>query len=169
LEIKVVSGDIAQVKADALITAINMSGMWWGGIDDVIQRVAGNLFHNQAARKMPLTEGQVVIAYGSINKGLFTNVVFVVDELSKPLRRVVYAGLKAANEAGFKSVSLPTIRMGVMLGKVEKTKEKAVAEMVAGVELFKANRGNNASLEEITFVVYNNTQTEALLRQGFNL
>jgi O-acetyl-ADP-ribose deacetylase (regulator of RNase III) len=40
--LSVISGDIAQVKSDAIITAINSGGAWFGGIDRVINNVAGN-------------------------------------------------------------------------------------------------------------------------------
>lgn len=130
----VVSGDITRFKVDALITAINSGGMWFGGIDGVINRAAGNLFHLQASKAMPLSDGQVVVAYGNItNQGAFTNVVFVVDDLRRSLAEVVYDGLSGASDAGFKSVSLPTIRMGVMLGVVEKTLEEAVVGISTGV------------------------------------
>src|SRR3990167_1163934 len=110
--ISVVSGDIARVKADALITAINSGGAWFGGIDGVISRAAGDLFHAQAGAAMPLTDGQTVVAHsnGRAHKGAFTNVVFVVDDLRRPLREVVQSGLRAAADAGAQSVSLPTIR-----------------------------------------------------------
>jgi len=56
------NGDVASVRADALITAISSSGMWFGGIDRAIQRVAGSMFHTQALRGMPLFDGDVVYA-----------------------------------------------------------------------------------------------------------
>lgn len=118
--VSVVSGDVARVKADALITAINSGGMWFGGIDGVINRC--------------------------------------------PLHQVIYDGLKAASDAGFKSVSLPTIRMGVMLGVVEKSADEAVAEMVKGVKKFLVLEGH--SLQNITFVVYNDKKVQSLLQDN---
>ena len=164
--VSVVAGDITRVDADALITAINSSGMWFGGIDGVIQRAAGNLFHSQAAEAMPLKDGGTVVAKSGsrLVKGEFENVVFVVDDLKLPLRDIVFNGLKAASEAGFHSVSLPTIRMGVMLGQVERTPEEAVGEMVEGVKKFFALP--KTSLAHITFVVYNDEYTKSLL-DGF--
>lgn len=155
-EVLVQEGDIAQVSTDALITAINSEGMWFGGIDGVIQRAAGNLFHARAAASMPLTHEQAVIAYSGsrAHRGAFKNVVFVVDDLQGPLRNIVYQGLKAAHDAGFKTVTLPTIRMGVMLGAVEKTQTEALNEMTQGVRTFLLETPEG--LDRITFVVYNN-------------
>lgn len=164
-KISVISGDIAQVKTDALITAINSDGMWFGGIDGVIQRAAGNLFHTQAAAA-PLTHGKTVVARGNkSNSGSFSNVVFVVDDLTGKLRDIVYNGLKAAREAGFASVSLPTIRMGVMLGAVEKSKREAVNEMARGVYQFLTEYPNGL---DITFVVYQDQETQTLLKNEFS-
>jgi len=77
----VVQGDISRIESDALITAINSGGMWFGGIDGVIQRSANNMFHSQATSQMPLEDCQSVVAMqNSTHNGAFKNVVFVVDD-----------------------------------------------------------------------------------------
>jgi O-acetyl-ADP-ribose deacetylase (regulator of RNase III) len=53
-KVSVIEGDITRINADAIVTAINSAGMWFGGIDDAIQRAAGDFYHNQAEAKMPL-------------------------------------------------------------------------------------------------------------------
>jgi len=166
VSVSIIAGDISRVKADAIITAINSGGMWFGGIDGVIQRMAGNLFHQQAAA-MTLTDGQTIVALsnGRAHKGAFTNVVFVVDDLKRPLHQIVFNGLKAASDAGFKSVSLPTIRMGVMLGAVEKSVDEAVGEMAKGVNMFLCKNPDTA-LENIAFVVYNDQNIQLLLQKA---
>jgi O-acetyl-ADP-ribose deacetylase (regulator of RNase III) len=167
VSVSVVSGDIARVKADALITAINSGGMWFGGIDGVIMRAAGNCFHQQAKRAMPLTDGQTVVTYdnGRAHNGAFTNVVFVVDDLKRPLHEIVYNGLRSASDAGFKSVSLPTIRMGVMLGLIETSVNEGVGEMAKGVKKFIVE-SPDTSLKSITFVVYNDNNVHSLLQKA---
>lgn len=160
--IQVLSGDIARVHVDALITAINSGGMWAGGIDGVIFRSAGEIFHKQAGKAMPLKDGQTVVARSNgATKSGFKNVVFVVDDLKRPLREVIYAGLKAANDAKYMTVSLPTIRMGVMLGAVEKSVDEAVSEMGEGVRRFLADKPD--SIKQITFVVFNDPATQSQL------
>lgn len=155
MKVGVVSGDISRVPADAIITAINSSGMWYGGIDGVIKRAAGESFHSQAAAMGSLAHGQTIVAKGRpANKAAFRNVVFVVDDLRGKLREIVFSGLAAAHDAGFGSVSLPTIRMGVMLGVVEKNATEAVAEMMHGIGNFR-EKYPNTGLQEITIVVFN--------------
>lgn len=168
-EIEIVSGDIAQVAADALITAINSGGMWFGGIDGVIQSAAGDVFHAQARGRLRnggrLTHGEAFVATGTpnANASKFRNVVFVVDDLQGPLSEIVYAGLSVAARSGFRRVTLPMIRMGVMLGVVEKSEWVAVAEMAAGAKKVLAE---GAPLDRITFVVYGNPSVQAMLREA---
>ena len=164
LKVSVVGGDIGKQKVDALITAINSGGMWWGGIDGVIQRLAGNHFHEQATAAMPLSHEKIIVARGGDyqHNGKFQNVVFVVDDLEGPLHSIVYKGLSSAAEAGFKVVALPTIRMGVMLGAVEKTREEAVVEMALGVKAY-TEKYSDEPIDEIIFVVYGDSALENLL------
>lgn len=160
----VIEGDISKVKADALITAINSGGMWFGGIDGVINRSAGNLFHSQAAAASPLRHGQVINAKGNIaNQAAFANVVFVIDDLQGPLSEIIYNGLAGASKAGYRTVTLPTIRMGVMLGTVEKTVGEATRQMAEGVHRFLADEPNT-SIEDVTFVVFRDTAIASALR-----
>ena len=88
--------------------------------------------------------------------------MFVIDDLQRPLREIIYNGLKAASDAGFAKVSLPTIRMGVMLGAVEKSIDEAVSEMASGIRKFMTDHPDT-SVEDITFVVYNDQHTKSLL------
>jgi hypothetical protein len=160
MTVQVIAGDISQVNSDAIITAINSGGMWFGGIDRVIQRVAGDHFHNRASAAMPLEDGMTVVARGGNVTNLpFQNVIFVVDDLQQPLGNIVFLGLQAAQAAGFKSVTIPTIRMGVMSGAVEKTKQEAVDRMADGIERFVLQGGQL----DITFVVYSDKEVQALL------
>lgn len=167
MEVRVLEGDIASIEADALITAINSGGMWFGGIDRVIADVAGDMFHSQAAQRfIDLVDGATIVASATCpHSGRFDNVVFVVDDLQRPLHDIVMAGLRAADKAGFKSVTLPTIRMGVMLGAVENSTEEAVREMALGV---KASVRSLKNLESVTFVVYANPVTADLLRTALS-
>lgn len=166
MKIQIRSGDIAEVGVTALITAINSGGLWFGGIDDAIRRVAGAFFHQQALRAMPLRDGQTVIARGDQQHTAFQNVVFVVDDLKRPLRHIVKTGLAVASDAGFDTVSLPTLRTGVMPGVVEETKEEAaVIEMAIGVREF-FNEFPHNRITSATFVVYNDWALERLLSRA---
>ena len=153
-------GDITKVNSDALATAINSGGMWFGGIDGAIKRVAGSHYHNQAS-KASLEDGSVIVATGDGNTA-FENVLFVVDDLQQPLNVLVSTILKEASKQGFKHITIPALRMGVMLGVVEKSKEEAVEEILLGM----ANaRDSDCSVKDITFVIYNDFELIELIRK----
>lgn len=151
-----VEGDITQLPSDALMTGINSGRIWDGGIDRAIQRVAGDMYHSQALRAPHLRDLQTVVAKKTgDHSGKFQDVVFVVDDLQSPLDKVVYAGLEAASDEGYKSLSVPSLRMGVMAGFVE-SPQQAIRRMADGLSRFVADHGAKTNLEDIRVVVYNN-------------
>ena len=148
-------GDITQIPADALITAINSEGMWFGGIDGAIQKVAGDMYHSQVYGN--LTDLQTIVTRGrGQHRGKFKDVVFVIDDLESSLNKVLYAGLETANNEGYQHILVPTIRMGVMSGVREKTPEEAIEQMALGVKNFLDRYSKNTKLEDIKFIIYNN-------------
>jgi O-acetyl-ADP-ribose deacetylase (regulator of RNase III) len=162
--VDVLSGDITQVNADGLITAINGAGMWFGGIDGAIQRSAGNMFHAQASAAMPLSDGQVLFAPAlHSHNGRFGGVVFLVDNLERPLSELVLAGLQEAERQGLARISLPTLRTGVMAG-VHETIDEALNEMAVAVREFVASDPVNVHV--ISFVVYNDSASERVLKRA---
>jgi O-acetyl-ADP-ribose deacetylase (regulator of RNase III) len=166
--VKLVQGDITQYPTDAIITAINSEKLWFGGIDGAIQRAAGSHYHQQVANKSSLKDLDVIVAKGKPHSGKFKDVVFVVDDLRRGLQEIVYAGLEAAHNQDYKSVALPTIRMGVMMGVVEKTYEQTVMRMVSGVKKFQTDHPKTL-LEEIAIVVYNDPVATKYLKEGFGI
>ncbi len=156
--------------ADALITAINSGGMWFGGVDGAIMRVAGSQYHKQAAT-MKLNDLDTVIARGNRNShsGHFDNVVFVIDDLKSDLHQVIFRGLDSADEAGFKVVTIPAMRTGVMLGVVEGSLKEVVNEMVKGIKKYvlhsMTSKQRNPRIEEIKFVIYNNPMLEDMIKR----
>lgn len=82
-----------------------------------------------------------------------------------PLNEIIYNGLAGASVAGYRSVVLPTIRMGVMLGTVEKTVGEATRQMAEGVRRFMADEPNT-SIEDVTFVVFRDAAIASALRSG---
>ena len=166
----VVQGDITQIPADAIMTAINSEGMWFGGVDGAIQRVAGDQYHAQAAKNMPLHDLQTIVAKGKAqqHKGKFNNVVFVVDDLESSLDKVAYAGLEAAHQEGYKTLLLPAMRMGVMAGAVEKTPQETAAKLGQRISRFMQTYGTQTKLENITLVVYQDPTAAKQLTTGLS-
>ncbi|MBT5023073.1 hypothetical protein HOK51_08215 [Candidatus Woesearchaeota archaeon] len=171
LDLYLMQGDLTQVPVDAIMTAINSGAMWFGGIDGAIQRAAGTRYHDQAMQNMPLKNLDVVDAKGDSDNhaGMFDNVIFVVDNLESSLDQVVYKGLEAAHNIGYETLAVPAIRMGVMQGVVEKTPEETVRKIGEGVLNFLEVYGDKTSLKELTFVVYNDPNSQRLISEGISL
>ncbi len=167
--VNVVDGDITQVRADALITAINSSGMWFGGLDSAIQRSSGPMFHAQAQAAqtvMPLADGRVVYApQQGPHNGKFDAVLFVVDDLKRPLYHLVTTALEAAVQRELLSVSIPTIRTGVMAGVYE-PRTRALEYLACAINDFVKKHPNK--LHEINIVVYSNEGDRMFLRSVCN-
>jgi O-acetyl-ADP-ribose deacetylase (regulator of RNase III) len=156
----VISGDIAQMPADALITAINGQGWWFGGVDGAIQRVAGDFFHRQV--QLPVRDGDVV--YASLSREVacpFRNVIFVVDNLKQPLQNIVLAGLREAEAQQLAEITLPVMRTGVMAGARE-TKDEALQALADAIMQFKAEKPT--AVKRLLVVVYNDDATYTELR-----
>lgn len=169
--VRVISGDITQEPADALIAAINPVGMWFGGVDAAIQRVSGALFHTQAAAAQPLHDGQVVVASGGpAGEGHFSNVIFVVDDEEKPLRELVASALTQAELSGFKRVTLPAIRARIL--PVESSVGAVLGEMSIAIAQFVASGPKEVT--DITVVIHEDPTAEETLKHllenaGFKL
>ena len=162
-KVQVVSGDITRVKADALITPVGNHDFWFGVVNMAIRSVAGFLFHLQITKALfddDFLEGETVIALsnGCPHQGKFTNVVFVIDNLRLPLHKIVYNGLKTADVAGFKSVSLPISLPTIRMDTINQVQE-IVNEMAKGIKEFLERGG----LDSITIVVDNDPETLEML------
>ncbi len=135
------SGDITtNVPVDCLISSINSEGLWFGGVDEAIRRVAGDQFHKQALqmlRQYGLHDGQVLsLPQQWEHAGSFHSVLFVVDDLQQPLNVLVFTALKKAESCGFRSVALPLMRTGVAAGIMERTQLEVVQAIKMGLLQF---------------------------------
>ena len=164
IKVNVVDGDIAAVPAQALITAVNSGGMWFGGIDGVIMRAAGDQFHGQAAEALRTDPTVKAVACKKLgwHYGMFVDVVFVIDDLDEPLYEVVRRGLATASQAGYERVSMPAIRFGVMrgIGGTEVEKIDGIARAIQDQEADPEN-----SIKELSVVVFGDRALSAQLRQ----
>jgi O-acetyl-ADP-ribose deacetylase (regulator of RNase III) len=156
------AADASQVKADALISAVQLHGFCHGGINAMIEREGGSCYSRQVEAAKPLVDGRTLVAKGDAeSKAKFDHVVFVADDMRQPLHQLVLNALTAADDAGLKHVSLPALRTGWNFGFLEKSYDEVAAETVKGVNLFLA--AGRKSVEKISFVVHNNPRLLSLL------
>lgn len=163
MEVRVIEGDIARVRADALVAAINSSGLWTGAIDGVIKSVAGDQFHSQAGAVLNHNRKakMVVARQTTAHRGAFADVVFVIDDLYESLGIVVKRGLETAANAGYHSVSMPAFRFGAMrdMGGTDTEKIWDIARAIQTHE-----NSVRRPLSSIFIVIYNNHWLAGQLR-----
>lgn len=156
--ISVVEGDITQVTADALITAVNSRGTWFGRVDRAIYHVAGTMFHDQIMQYTPLDDGHCIFAEPEtpFHRGAFGAVIFVIDDLNWPLMDLVLVGLEMAVDNELQSVTIPSLRTDVRAGTQE-SHEEALAALADAVNFY-----SDSLLDQITIVVNNQADVQFL-------
>jgi len=164
VNVRVVRGDLMKTPAKALVTPINSGGpgLWNGKVDRVIMGTVGTGYHQQLNRKLPqFGDLKTVVARGTKQRGrnAFEHVVFVGDNLQSSLKKVVCSGLECASRAGFSSVSMPAMRMGVMRGAVERTTQDTMNGMVQGIKRYAAKVGASGTVRDVTIVVHSSQDT----------
>lgn len=159
----VIEGNIAEFPVDAVITAINSSKAWWGAIDEVIRQYATSQFHEQAARALSANPRTKVVVAPKVQEHIasFEHVVFTIDDLTEDLEVVVRRGLDAAASAGYKTVSMPAIRFGVMRNTGGTPQEKIQA-IAAAIKAHEHRKGQ--VLKSVTVVVFNDPDLALQLR-----
>lgn len=137
---------------------------------------------------------QTVNATGTRDKGHeFDNVMFVVDSVNptiyagvitpegkivkgpeikfqdtnSDLGEVVYTGLNACRDAGYRSVLIPPIRGGVMLGCVEKTIEETADRYACGVIGYLNDFQDDLQMDSIKMVFYGAPEYKSLVEREF--
>lgn len=188
--ITLVKGDIAQVPAQAILIPINSGGMWWGALDGVIETACGvqrmssaDQFHQQLKKNLRNQIGMSALAgtkmiakrdnsrHGQVyvcrkqtpHRGLFQDVIFIIDDLEGPVSDLTFNILAGTSEAGYTDVSLPAFRTGVMKGAYEPTPEAAVAGILEGLTSF-YDQFPDSNLSNITFVIYDGGKVLNLLQ-----
>ena len=154
--IKAISGDIARIQADAVVSFISSPGTCSSVADRAIRRVSGWQYYetlDNIRGSVKLFDGQVEIVKRRVtHTGGFRDVVFVVDNIKRPLGKIVQITLEAVQAAGYSKVSLPAMRTGIMSGIFEKDNQEVVSEIISGIVSYSIK--NPESKLEIFIVVY---------------
>lgn len=167
MKVSIVEGDITQVKADALITAISSEGEWRhtlfdvksdfpDGIDGAIMRCADNQFHLQAHVELEAHEDPVIITAvkQQDHNGLFGDVMFMVDNFTFELGALLSLALSQAVKKGYKTVTVPALRFDALNGD-NVTYEKTLEQIASAIH-WHNDREPYPSMESVTFVIENN-------------
>lgn len=169
MKIVVIDGNIAQVPAAALITTVSSTGYWNSEVDCAIQGVAGTTFHDQLEAQGLLLEGGIVHTYAleMIDTVKFDSVLFIVDNLVRPLQDVLKAVFQVADLYSLSTLTVPALRTtGATRGAHERTVSEALEGIVAAIVEFRAWAKN---VHKITVVVDNDPGSEQYLKQRLGL
>jgi len=151
-EIKVVLGDITEVRADAIVNAANNKLLMGGGVAGVIKRKGGKVIEQEALKKGPIEIGAAVVtsagelAVKYVIHAATMGMDFKTDEVK--IRDAARSSLKLAGELKINSIVFPALGCGTG-GFPLLASAKIMAQ-----EVLKHLREENTFLEEITFCLY---------------
>ena len=165
------SGDITQTsQVNAIVALANSNRTFFTDIDKAIQRKCDNYYHSRLMIQMSKTnrqpyDGQVFIVKGrTANNFSFKDIIFIIDDLTLPMRTLVFNALCAAQEAGYEKIAMPPMRTGDMLGIVEKTVLDVVLAMKQGLLYFKQKYPD--SVLTVNIIVHSDTGLEKFIKDN---
>jgi len=151
-EIRVVQGDITQVKVDAIINAANNKLVMGGGVAGAIKKKGGKVIEEEAVKKGPIKIGEAVFtSAGNLPSKYVIHAAtmgldFKTDEVK--IRDSCKNALKVAEELNIKSIAFPALGCGVggfpLLASAK----------IMSQEVLKHLREEKSSLKEIIFCLF---------------
>ena len=151
-EIKVVKGDITQLKVDAIVNAANNKLVMGGGVAGAIKRKGGKVIEDEAVKKGPIKIGEAVytnagnLAAKYVIHAATMGMDFKTDEIK--IRDAAKNSLVTAEELKINSISFPALGCGIG-GFPLLASAKIIAQ-----EVLKHLREGKTSLKEIIFCLY---------------
>lgn len=152
-EIKIVQGDIMELKVDAIVNAANNKLVMGGGVAGAIRKKGGKAIEDEAVRKGPIEIGEAVFtSAGNLNARYVIHAAtmgmdFETDEVK--IRNSCKSSLKVAESLKVNSIAFPALGCGTG-GFPLLASAKIMAQ-----EVLKHLREDNSSLKEIIFCLYN--------------
>lgn len=152
-EIKLVQGDITELKVDAIVNAANNKLVMGGGVAGAIKKKGGKIIEDEATRKGPIKIGEAVAtSAGNLPSKYVIHAAtmgmdFKTDELK--IRDSSRNSLKVAQGLSLSSIAFPALGCGV--GGFS---HLAAAKIMAQ-EVFRHLREEKSQLKEIIFCLFN--------------
>ncbi len=161
-EIKLVQGDITELKVDAIVNAANNKLVMGGGVAGAIKKKGGKIIEDEATRKGPIKIGEAVAtSAGNLPSKYVIHAAtmgmdFKTDELK--IRDSSRNSLKVAQGLSLSSIAFPALGCGV--GGFS---HLAAAKIMAQ-EVFRQLREEKSHLKEIIFCLFNREAYQAFNR-----
>lgn len=162
VKIKVVTGDITQLRADAIVNPANSSMLMGGGVAGAIKRAGGAEIQAEALKKAPVKVGDAIATKAG---KLAAKFVIHTPTMDRPAIRIdtgnarlaMHAALNCARDLKISNVAFPGLGTGV--GGL--TMEAASNIMM---EELKQHLDTHSTLDEVMFVGYSAEASEEFKR-----
>jgi len=162
-EIKVVLGDIVDIKAEAIVNAANNKLVMGGGVAGAIKRKGGKVIEDEAVKKGPIKIGEAVatgagkLAVKYVIHAATMGMDFKTDEIK--IRDACRSALNLAKELKISSIVFPALGSGTG-GFALLASAKIMAQ-----ELLRHLRQGQTTLKEVIFCL-NNQEAAAVFNKG---
>ena len=162
-EIKVLMGDITELRVEAIVNAANNKLLMGGGVAGAIKKKGGKIIEEEAVKKGPIEIGQAIqtnageLAAKYIIHAATMGMDFQTDEIK--IRDACRSSLNLTEELKINSVVFPALGCGTG-GFPLLASAKIMAQ-----EVLKYLRGKETSLKEIIFCL-NNQEAFAVFKKG---
>ncbi len=151
-EIKIVKGDITELKVDAIVNAANNKLVMGGGVAGAIKRKGGQSIEDEAVKKAPIKIGEAVATSAGklpskyVIHAATMDMSFKTDEVK--IRDSCRNSLRVAQELKISSIAFPVLGCGTG-GFPMLASAKIMAQ-----EVLKLLREQETGLKEIIFCLY---------------
>jgi len=152
IEIKIIQGDITELKVDAIVNAANNKLVMGGGVAGTIKKKGGEVIEDEAVKKGPIKIGEAVFTQGGSLPAKYVihaatmGMDFKTDEVK--IRESCKNALRVAEELKIKSVAFPALGCGVggfpLLASAK----------IMSQETFRHIKEDGSRLKEIIFCLY---------------
>ena len=151
-EVKILQGDITDLKIDAIVNAANNKLVMGGGVAGAIKRKGGKVIEEEAVKKGPIKIGEAAFtAAGSLKAKYVIHAAtmgmdFQTDEIK--VRDSCRNALRIAEELKVKSIVFPALGCGVGGFPL------LAAAKIMSQEVFRHLKEDGSGLKEIIFCLY---------------
>lgn len=151
-EIKIIQGDIIELKVDAIVNAANNKLLMGGGVAGAIKKKGGQVIEDEAVKKGPIGIGSAIYTGAGnlpiryVIHAATMGLDFHTDEVK--IRNSAASALRLAEELKLKSIAFPAMGCGTG-GFPHLASAKIMAQ-----EVLKYLRNDETCLKEIIFCLF---------------
>lgn len=151
-EIKIIKGDITELKTDAIVNAANNKLVMGGGVAGVIKKKGGKAIEDEAVKKGPIEIGDAVftkagsLAAEYVIHAATMGLDFKTDEVK--IRQSCKNALRVAEELKIKSIVFPALGCGTGGFPL------LACAKIMSQEVFRHIKEDGSRLKEIIFCLY---------------